>query len=126
MTDAAFPLAGYLGLDTGLVEPGTAWAALVVGPEHLNPHGVVHGAVLFAMVDTSMGHVTRSLLDGGRLCASVEVSMRFLRPVRGGRLEARTSVLRRGRRVVHLESRVVDDEQALVATAAGTFAVLEP
>jgi uncharacterized protein (TIGR00369 family) len=52
------------------------------------------------------------------------MSLRFIRPAVAGRLTATATVLKRGRNVVHLDGRVVDDEQRLVATAAGTFAIL--
>ena len=42
---------------------GSAIARVKVTAEHLNPHGSVHGAVLFAMVDTAMGAARNLLAD---------------------------------------------------------------
>jgi len=112
-------------MDLGGDAPGEAWATVDVGPEHLNPNGVVHGAVLFAMVDTAMGRATMSVLDAGRFCASVEVQLRFIRPASAGVLRAEVIVVKRGTAIVHLEGRVHDDSGRLVATAAGTFAVID-
>ena len=122
--DGEFPLKKQLGMDIDGPAPGRAIARIEIGEEHLNPNGVVHGAVLFAMVDTAMGKATMSLLDEGQLCASVEVHLRFVRPAVAGRLEADTSVIKQGRSVVHLESRVIDDDARLIATATGTFTVV--
>lgn len=120
-----FPLRGFLGMELTGDEPGTGVAHVDVGPEHLNPNGVVHGAVLFALVDTAMGKSTMSVVDEpGRYCASIEVSLRFIRPAVAGRLTATATVVKRGRNVVHLEARVEGDDERLVATAAGTFAIL--
>jgi uncharacterized protein (TIGR00369 family) len=120
-----FPLKRFLGMELTGDEPGVGFAHVDVGPDHLNPNGVVHGAVLFALVDTAMGKSTMSVIDEpGRYCASIEVSLRFIRPAVAGRLTATATVVKRGRNVVHLDGRVVDDEQRLVATAAGTFAIL--
>jgi len=119
-----FPLRRFLGMDIEDVEPGHAIARLEVGDDLLNPNGVVHGGVLFTMVDTAMGAATMTSLGEGQRCASIEIQMRFLRPVSAGRLEAATTVVRHGRKVVHLESRVRDTDGALVATGAGTFAVI--
>ncbi len=121
-----FPLRRFLGMDVEDLEPGQAVARLDVTESLLNPNGVVHGGVLFTMVDTAMGRATMSVLEEGQLCASIEVQMRFLRPVAGGRLEAETGVIRRGRKIVHLESRIRDGDGALIATGAGTFAVITP
>lgn len=144
MTDAAphathHPFADLLGFETNVLTPGRARAALDVGPEHHNPNGVPHGAVLFALVDTSMGGATMSVLPAGQFCASIEVHLRFLQPALGSRLVATTEVIRAGKRIVQLESRVTAQDRAndaadaggdtevggtLVATASGSFAVL--
>lgn len=121
-----FPLRRFLSMDIEDVEPGHAIARLEVGDELLNPNGVVHGGVLFTMADTAMGKATMTSLEKGQFCASIEIQMRFLRPVSAGTLVADTSVIRRGLRVVHLESRILDAHGELVATAAGTFAVISP
>jgi hypothetical protein len=81
----------------------------------------VHGAVLFAMVDTAMGAATMGSHDEGLACASIEVHLRFLRAAAAGRL---TSVVKGGRRVVQLEGSVRDESGELIATASGSFAVI--
>jgi len=124
--DGAFPLRTHLGMDVGSPTPGHGEAHLEVDDRHLNPNGVVHGAVLFAMVDTAMGAAAMGVVPPGHLCASIEVHLRFLRPVPGGSLHAAVEVDRAGRRVIHLSGRVHDGDGQLVATATGTFAVLPP
>ena len=121
-----FPLRTFLDftIDDGI--GGEAVAALDVSDRHLNPNGVVHGGVVFTLVDTAMGRATMSVLDEGRICASIEVAVRYLRPINGGRLVATASVLRAGRRIVHLEGRVtVDGDDRPVAVVQASFAVLE-
>ena len=121
-----FPLRTFLDftIDDGI--DGEAVAALDVSDRHLNPNGVVHGGVVFTLVDTAMGRATMSVLEEGRICASIEVAVRYLRPINGGRLVATASVLRAGRRIVHLEGRVtVDGDDRPVAVVQASFAVLE-
>lgn len=120
-----FELARFCNLQIDDVTDGVCHARVQVDlARHANPNGVLHGAVLFALVDTSMGAATMSAI-GGRPCASIDVQLRFLRPVTGGVLHAETRVLRAGRRIVHLDSAVTDDEGRLVGTASGSFAVLD-
>ena len=126
--EAEFPLRSFLdfSIDSGEGGPGTAVVALAVDDRHLNPNGVVHGGVVFTMVDTAMGRATLSVLDEGCRCASIEVSVRYLRPVVEGRLVATATVLRAGRRIVHLEGAVhVDGDDRPVAVVQSSFAVLE-
>lgn len=119
-----FPLADFLGMHTEPGADGSATARLQLGPEHLNPHGVAHGAVLFALVDTAMGAATLSVLPAGQLCASVDVHVQFCRAVRAGQIVATGRVLHAGRRIVHLEAQVHDGEGALVAFGTGSFATV--
>lgn len=126
VSDGSFPLRSYLGMAVGSPGTGLGEAQLDVDDRHLNPNGVVHGAVLFAMVDTAMGAAALGVVPEGHLCASVEVHLRFLRPVATGALRAEVVVERAGRRIIHLSGRVHTGDDTLVATATGTFAVLPP
>jgi uncharacterized protein (TIGR00369 family) len=116
-----FPLRTFLGMQVGAAEHGRAGARLRIGDAHLNPNGVVHGAVLFALVDTAMGSAAMSVLAEGQYATSVDIQLRFVRPASEGELVADVEVLKRGRHVIHLEGRVVGDDERVIATAAGTF-----
>ena len=121
-----FPLRSFLDFDVRDGPDGAAVAFLDVDDRHLNPNGIVHGGVVFTLADTAMGRSTMAVLGDGQICASIEVSVRYLRPIPGGRLVATASVLRAGRRIVHLECSVtVDDDDRPVAVLQGSFAVLE-
>lgn len=120
----SFPLQEYLGMELSSTEMGAGTATLHLDDQHANPNGVAHGAVLFALVDTAMGKATMSVIDDNLYCASVELSLRFIRPASEGELIAEATVVKRGRSIVHLEARVYDGDDRLVATSSGTFAIL--
>lgn len=119
-----FPLRQHLGLALAGDEPGRASCTVEVGEHHLNPNGVVHGAVLFAMLDTAMGKAAMSVLDEGQFCATADLDLRFIRPAAATTVVADVEVIKRGRGLLHLEGRVHDGDGRLVATAAATFAVI--
>jgi len=119
-----FALKGFLGFQIEEVAEGRARARLTIADEHRNPNGVAHGAVYFVMVDTAMGAATMSALSDGRFCTSVEVELRFIRPAAAGTLIVDVSVVYMGRSIVHLEARVHDGNERLMATGAGTFAII--
>lgn len=126
MTTPPFPLQEFLGFTITEPEAGRAVAAVPPSDRLVNPHGVVHGAVLFALVDTGMGAATYSVIPPDCRCASIEVQLRFLAPAPADEpLRADVRVVKAGRRIVHLEARVGSGpEDRLVATATGSFAVL--
>ncbi len=119
-----FALKRFLGMQIDGIATGRARALVSIGDEHRNPNGVVHGAVIFAMVDTAMGAATMSTLPDGQFCTSVEVQLRFIRPATDGDLIADVSVVKKGKSIVHLEARVHDGDERLIATGGGTFAII--
>ena len=120
---ADFPLKELIGFT---IEPGDgrSTARLTVDERHLNPHGVVHGAVMFALLDTAMGGATMSVVEEGNWCATIDVTTRFLAPCFGGELVATATVRKAGRRVVHLDASVADADGVEFTAATGVFAVI--
>lgn len=118
------PLAEMLHITNEGANDGHARYRLDVVPELVNPHGVLHGGAVYVMVDYSMGGATMSVVPAGDLCATIEIKISYLASVRGGTLTAETQIIKQGRRVVFLESKVTDDAGKLVATASGSFAVI--
>ena len=105
---------------------GHSIAVLKISDVHLNPNGVVHGAVPFTMMDTAMGGAVMNTIDDGRRCATIEMQTRYHRPVATGTLTATAEVITAGRRVVHLRAETRDDDDRLVASATASFAIFEP
>lgn len=97
---------------------------LDVAPQHLNPNGVLHGGVLFALADNGMGAALTSLLGEHEQCASIAVNITFLKAVTGGTLTCATRTVQKGRSVAFLESEVSNGEQ-MVARAQGTFSIFK-
>lgn len=121
----AFPLAEFIGMVIERHEPGRAVARADANTTHHNPHGFVHGSVVFTLIDTSMGAAVMSMLPDGQRCSTIELQVRFLRPVVDASLTAETVVVKPGRRVFHLESKVTTPDGKLVATGTGSFAVVD-
>ncbi len=105
---------------------GHSIAVLEISDVHLNPNGVVHGAVPFTMMDTAMGGAVMNTIDDGRRCATIEMQTRYHRPVAAGTLTATAEVVTAGRRVVHLRAETRDSDDRLVASATASFAIFEP
>jgi acyl-CoA thioesterase len=119
------PIADLLHISQEGAETGRAVWCLDVAAELLNPHGVLHGGAVYTMVDYSMGSVTMGALDAEEHCATIEIKISYLAPVRSGRLTCVTEIVKQGRKVVFLESKVRDDSGKLVAMATGSFAVIK-
>lgn len=119
------PFAELIDLQVREQRDGHSELALVVAAAHLNPHRVVHGAVLYAMADTGMGLALYPSLAEGEICATIEIKINYFKPVSAGALSCVTQVVNRGRTVANLESRLFSDG-TLVAQANGNYAIFTP
>ncbi len=117
------PFAERIGLRVAEQSAGSSRCTLTLTPEHLNPHGVVHGAVVFALADTGMGVALYPTLAPGESCATIELKINYFRSVREGELVCETSLVHRGRSLANLESRVWAAGR-LIASANGNYAIL--
>lgn len=120
------PLAALLGIRRVAMDAGRGRFDLAVRPEHMNPHGVVHGGVVYTLLDYAMGGALTSRLAPGERCATLEVKIQYLSAVAAGELRAEAWVVERTRRIGVLEGRVHADGDRLVALATGTFYIQGP
>ena len=120
------PLGDTLGIVGEVLEPGYSRMRLDVDPAWHNPNGVLHGAVIYTMVDYSMGGTVQRGLPENEYCATIEIKINYLATVREGRLTAESRVVKQGRNVAFTESKVTDDQQRLVATASGSWYIFRP
>jgi acyl-CoA thioesterase len=120
------PFADLLGIRRTAMQDGRARFEMTVGPQHLNPHRVVHGGVLYSLVDYAMGGALTSRLAPGERCATLEIKINYLAAVSEGRVGAEAWVVARTARVAVLEARVQADGDRLVALATGSFYIQTP
>lgn len=119
------PFADVIGLTFERAETGRSRCRVPIRPELLNPHGVVHGAVAYALADTGMGGALYPLLEGDESCATIEIKIVYLSSARQGELVCDTRVVRKGSRVAVLESEIFESDR-LIAKALGTYSILVP
>ena len=116
---------GTLGDALGIVslerEQGRCKMRLDVDPAWNNPNGVLHGGVVYTLIDYSMGGAVQPHLPEGQSCATIEVKVSYLAAVREGTLTVDTEVVRQGRNIAFLESKVRDESGKLIATASGSM-----
>jgi acyl-CoA thioesterase len=118
------PLGDVLGIVGELREPGFSRMRLSVDPAFFNPNGVLHGGVIYTMIDYSMGGAVQVGLPEGEHCATIEVKVSYLSPVREGELVVETKVVKQGRNIAFTESKVWDSERKLIATGSGSLFIL--
>lgn len=114
------PFAQLLGVSFSMVGEGQSQCVAEVNDNLLNPHQVVHGGVIYSMADTGMGAAIYSDLDKGESCTTVEIKISYFKPVVSGQLICETRIVNRGRKIVTLESEIINNDR-LIAKAIGTY-----
>ncbi len=118
------PFADLIGFEVSERSDGICVSGMITDEKHMNPHGVVHGAVIYALADTGMGGALTSQLSEGEICSTIEIKINYFRPAVAGRLSCHTEVINKGRRTAVMESTVKDENDRLIAKAMGTFMII--
>jgi uncharacterized protein (TIGR00369 family) len=120
------PVADLLGFAPREIEPGRVTFVLEPTEQHYNPIGSVHGGVVATLLDTVMGCALHSLLPKGTGYTTLDISVRYLRPVtvQTGRVTAEGTVVHRGRRTATTEAKLVDDLGRVLATGTSSLLLL--
>jgi uncharacterized protein (TIGR00369 family) len=118
------PFHRWAGLELLSVGDGRAELAMDLRPHHFNPQGIVHGGIITAVADTSIGLALRSQLRPGLTHRTAQLNVHFLAKGEGNRLIGRGQALHLGQRMGYGESEVLDGQGRVLARASGTFIVL--
>jgi 1,4-dihydroxy-2-naphthoyl-CoA hydrolase len=97
-----------------------------IGPEHRQPHGIVHGGVYAGIVETvaSVGAAMHAM-KSGQSVVGLENHTSFLHAVRAGTLHATARPLTRGRRTQVWEGTITDATGRIAATGRVRLLCLE-
>ena len=118
----AAPIADTIGMENFGGEHGAIHVELVPQQRHYNPLGTVHGGVISTLLDTAAGCSVHSTLEAGQGYTSLDLTVKFLRPVTvdSGRLRAEGRVIHRGRRTALAEAQLFDAAGRQVAHATSS------
>lgn len=118
------PFGDFLGIEIGEYGDGLASCSLVLQAHHLNTGGRVHGGVLTSLADTAAGVAVRSVRPEGKMSATTDLSIAFIRPPTGQRLVAQAEVIHTGKRLFRTEIAVHCDDK-LIAKTTATFMIVD-
>jgi uncharacterized protein (TIGR00369 family) len=122
------PIARTLDFTPVSVQPGTVVFEFTPAEFHYNPIGSVHGGMISAMCDSACGCSVQSLLPAGTSYTSLDLSVKFLRPVGSGtgRLTCTGTVTHLGGRSALAEARLTGGDGKLYAFATSSCMIFRP
>lgn len=110
-------LARHLGIELVDMRLGSARAAMIVGPQHLNAHGILHGGAVFTLADFAFAAAGNS---HGQIALALHVDINFLNtaPV-GAKLLAEATEEYLGNRTALYHLSVTTEDGTLIAACHG-------
>jgi uncharacterized protein (TIGR00369 family) len=122
-----FPFFQLLGFELVDVEPGHARLAMSWRNDLCQPAGIMHGGAIASLVDTAIAHsilltptYREAHKQGGRI-VSLDLRIKYLRPVSAGKIFCNARVTRLGKQIIHAVADVTDGEGKDVATGDSIY-----
>jgi uncharacterized protein (TIGR00369 family) len=122
------PITAALDFTLTAVEPGRAVFEFTPSEFHYNPLGSVHGGMYATMCDSACGCAVQSMLPGGSYYTSLDLSVKFLRPITAstGRMACEGTVTHLGRRTALAQARLTGTDGKLYAQATSSCLIIAP
>ncbi len=121
---AAMPFAATVGVELRAAGPDEVVGVLPWAPERCTAGGVMHGGALMTLAD-SVGALCAFLgLPEGATTTTTGSTTHLFRAVAGGEVTATARPLHRGRRLVVVQTDLLDDQGRRVAQTTQTQVVL--
>jgi 1,4-dihydroxy-2-naphthoyl-CoA hydrolase len=112
------------GLVITEVGDGLMRGEVAIGPEHLQPAGLVHGGVYAAVAESLASTGTYlAVQTQGQVAMGISNSTNFMRPITGGTLHGVAHRRHRGRTTWVWDVECLDDARRLCAVTRMTVAV---
>ena len=121
------PFAGEMDIYPITIESGFIVFQAIPSLRYYNPLGIVHGGYLATLLDTALGCAVHSVLAAGEAFSTIEMSIRFIRPVTEatGHIRADGRLVNRSRNIAVAEGRILSEDGKVIAHGAETCQIRE-
>lgn len=121
VTDSRSPAGNWLQFTLDAISKGSATISLDVKKDMTNPYGNIHGGMMSLLIDEVIGWSVLSL-DTDNFYTSLNLNVDFLYAIpEGDRLRATSEVIRAGKKIIHVECRVYNMQNVLLAKATSNL-----
>ncbi len=118
------PIARLIGFAPTHVERGHVVMEMDASERHANPMGTLHGGVLCDLSDAAMGYAMATTLEEKESFTSLDLTVKFFKPIWNAHLKATARVTKRTRQLGLIECDIEDEKGSLVAKVFSTCMVL--
>lgn len=112
------PISNFLNVKLLDISPGYAKIAMKMKADYNNFHGRIFGGIVMSIADIAFGYAVNSLMEN---TVAAQFNIHFIAAAeKSDQLIAEARVIKEGRRVILAEMTVVNQNNKLIAKAAGT------
>jgi uncharacterized protein (TIGR00369 family) len=125
-----FPFFNLIGLELVDVKPKWSLTRLTARPDLNQPGGILHGGVIASLIDTGIAQALiltdafQAAMAEGGLLVSVDLRVRYLRPVSSGAITCESTIVHMGRKIVHAGSLVTNEAGKQVAIGDSIYMIV--
>jgi uncharacterized protein (TIGR00369 family) len=126
-TEMLYPTAISKLLGFRIIAVDNALASLEMNTDpalHGNQQGTVHGGLLSELADATIGTAHSTAIKSGESFTSIDLQIKFFRPVWKETLIATASPIQLGRTISHYQCEILREDGKLVAIASGIIMTL--
>ncbi len=123
----SFPFFNLMGIEVLDVQPKFSKTRIAWRDELCQPAGILHGGVIATLVDTGIAHALMLTDDLGEFAksggglVSVDLRIRYFRPVANSAIICESTIPRLGRQIIHGESIVKNEDGKEVARGESIY-----
>ncbi len=128
----SFPFFNLIGLEILDMEPGWSKTRVSYRNDLCQPAGIMHGGIIASLIDTGIAHALlltdafqEIAAEGGGI-VSVDLRVKYFRPVSEGTIICESKIPRMGRKIIHAESVVVNADGKEVARGDSIYMAVRP
>lgn len=125
-----FPFFNLIGLELLDLKPRWSLTRITARNDLNQPAGILHGGVIASLIDTGIAQAMlltdefqKVRADAGAL-VSVDLRIRYLRPVSSGAITCESHIVHLGRKIVHASSVVKNDAGKDVALGESIYMIV--
>jgi len=116
----------HVNIKTVEASEGRAVMHAVADGTHLNPMKSVHGGFVATVLDSACGCAVMSTLPEGKMFTSIDLAIKFMRPIpRGETLICEGMVQKPGRTVAFVEATLKTQDGKILAHGTSSCAVMD-
>lgn len=94
---------------------------LPMEPLYLNSIGIVHGGIICSLADIAMGNLFGAGENNKQKVVTVDMKTTYLKGAKGNYLLADAHLIKKGRRINHIDCFIYDENNEMVAKANGIY-----